>query len=286
MVRPLLTRFFVVVILGVPTSAFAQITFFGPTPYLSSADSPFEMPGMGSTFFLEDFEDGDWHLPAGVTATPYVVRAPGMTTDSVDMDDGVLDGRGENGHSLVPTSHLVNFTNPLTHITYVDLMFDHKVLGFLPNAFGFVWTDGVPGSYVTLGARDENFNVIGGEYFFSDMGMIHDGETSRDRFVGFVTGVPFRYVYITNYYRRTLREDLFEIDHLQFGLVVPEPSIRTNSWIAVLMALGAISAQRIGRIVTHKREVFDETAQSGSVGDARRGGAGWALRSWSLAVYW
>ena len=37
----------------------AEVIVIGPRPYLSAADSPFDMSGLGTTFFLEDFEDGE-----------------------------------------------------------------------------------------------------------------------------------------------------------------------------------------------------------------------------------
>jgi len=43
----------------------AQVTFLGPTPYLSSADSPFDLSGLGTAYFLEDFEDGQLIVRVG-----------------------------------------------------------------------------------------------------------------------------------------------------------------------------------------------------------------------------
>ena len=41
----------------------AATMFLGPTPYLSQADSPFDLSELGTTFFLEDFEDGELNTP-------------------------------------------------------------------------------------------------------------------------------------------------------------------------------------------------------------------------------
>jgi len=95
----------ILVALSTP-AANATITLFGPTPYLSAADSPFNLSGRGTTFFLEDFEDGLINTPGlnisqvfgGATVNP-----PGSLTDSVDADDGVIDGSGTAGHSLLHT---------------------------------------------------------------------------------------------------------------------------------------------------------------------------------------
>jgi hypothetical protein len=80
-------------------------TFLGPTPYLSFADSPFN-GGSFSYFYLETFEDHLSNTP-GVTGSPggvtSVVFGPSIH-DSVDADDGVIDGSGLNGDSYFSSS--------------------------------------------------------------------------------------------------------------------------------------------------------------------------------------
>src|SRR6266481_7452029 len=70
-------------------------TLLGPTPYLSFGDSPFNGPSF-SYFHLETFEDHLLNTP-GVTGSPggvtSVVFGPAIH-DSVDFDDGVIDGSG------------------------------------------------------------------------------------------------------------------------------------------------------------------------------------------------
>ena len=56
-----------VVFLGTFSPASAETIFFGPTPYLSAADSPFDLSGLGTTFFLEDFEDGELNTPGAAS---------------------------------------------------------------------------------------------------------------------------------------------------------------------------------------------------------------------------
>src|SRR5712671_4165784 len=80
----------------VPTQAAASPIFFGPTPYLSSDDSPFSGPGY--SMYLETFEDGFLNTP-GVSASGGIAIT-GQFVDSVDADDGVIDGNGSiHGHS-------------------------------------------------------------------------------------------------------------------------------------------------------------------------------------------
>ncbi len=63
----------------------AGVTFLGPTPDLSAADSPFDL---SSNFYLEDFEDGALNTP-GVSGN-VKVQSGFVDIDSVDADDGVI----------------------------------------------------------------------------------------------------------------------------------------------------------------------------------------------------
>src|SRR5438067_673727 len=87
----------------------ARAAFLGPSPYLSFADSPFNGGSFGY-FYLETFEDGALNTP-GVTASAGSVTSPGSLTDSVDGDDGTIDGSGTAGHSYISgTSTSLTFT--------------------------------------------------------------------------------------------------------------------------------------------------------------------------------
>ena len=112
------------------TAVVAQ-TFIGPTPYLSKNDSPFLASINAGTTFLETFESGALATP-GVTVSAGSVIGPGGLTDSVDADDGAIDGSGTNGHSFFSGAGS-------TGITFT---FDANVLGALPTQVGIVWTDG------------------------------------------------------------------------------------------------------------------------------------------------
>lgn len=52
-----------------------------------------------SYFRLEDFEDALLNVP-GVTPSAGAPFGPGSITDSVDADDGVIDGLGTGGNSF------------------------------------------------------------------------------------------------------------------------------------------------------------------------------------------
>ena len=96
----MITRIFAAaLVLSLATQFASAQIFHGPTPYLSTADSPFPLGSGG--FAFEDFEDGLLNVP-GVTGSGGIVTStqyPGTIIDSVDADDGVLDGTCLDGDS-------------------------------------------------------------------------------------------------------------------------------------------------------------------------------------------
>jgi hypothetical protein len=138
------------------------LQFFGPAPYLSAADTP---PGFASgEMAIEDCEDGVLDPRLSTTAT---IIAPGSITDSVDADDGVIDGSGQGGHSL--------FGFP---------PFEVQFLPPLPVSAGLVWTDGGTPTEVTFeafGADGESLGSIG-PFPIGDNN--NGGGTDEDRFFG------------------------------------------------------------------------------------------------------
>lgn len=232
--------------------------FFGPTPYLSAADSPFDLSGLGSTFWLEDFEDGAFNTP-GVRQLrdldhPPAVRLPSNLTDSVDADDGQIDGFGTGGHSLFPT---LSATLPPLTTDPLILVFDSDVLGFVPTAVGFVWTDGTPGSIVGLGLFDasltptESFTY--GDPLAGDLGDDRiDGTTGEDRFFGAVDPHGIYAVAITSTFVGD-RVELFELDHFQYGLFVPEPETFLLAMGAIAVILITLSIRSVMRVPGWKR---------------------------------
>lgn len=218
----LLPRTIVVCLLLGLVPARGEVVFLGPTPYLSTVDSPFDMSGIGSTFFFEDFEDGSFDLPPGVTSYPYVLNAPSPTTDSVDADDGLLDGVGRDGWSLTPVALTTTFSNPPYWVKTFRLRFDESVLGYLPDSFGFVWTDGVSSSRLSIQVEYPD-----GSRAFTSFGPLMDeldsGHTVEDRFIGVRSTIPFEIVRVSNSYYGHNWINQFEMDHIQFGRFVPEP---------------------------------------------------------------
>lgn len=203
---------FVVVALVAAPRAGAVVISFGPSPYLSSADSPFA-PSIGSAnFHLEDFEDGLLNTP-GVVGTGGSVTGPGGITDSVDADDGSIDGSGVNGRSF--------FGSGTAGITFT---FDDLILGALPTAVGIVWTDGATFNFVTFQAFDASNSMIA-QITAHDVG---DGNfnsgTAEDRFLGVFSADGIKSIFINSPGEPGAGGSGIEVDHLQYGQFVPEPA--------------------------------------------------------------
>jgi hypothetical protein len=183
--------------------------WYSPTPYLSFADSPFRGVQF-SYFYLEDFEDRVLNTPGVSVDHGYSTKPtfPPGSTDSVDADDGVIDGSGNGGNSWfsTPGSGGLTFT------------FSATVLGTLPTHAGIVWTDGAGLTSF------EAFNACGISLGSMAPIAIADssiyGETAEDRFFGVSDMDGVWKIKISN------TEGGIEVDHLQYGAkgtVVPVP---------------------------------------------------------------
>ncbi len=80
----------------------------GPSPYLCdtgcASDSLFN--GLSfDYFYVEDFKDGMLNTPGVFQDGTGAPTAPGALTDSVDADDGVIDGSGLDGPRTVWSNH-------------------------------------------------------------------------------------------------------------------------------------------------------------------------------------
>src|SRR5262245_48372331 len=95
-----LGRLLVAFAVSLPLVATPQATFIGPIPYLSCADSPFYADITNGLVFLETFESGALSVPGVMAPFSRVIPSEKYDSDSVDADDGQIDGSGSKGHSL------------------------------------------------------------------------------------------------------------------------------------------------------------------------------------------
>jgi len=176
-------------------------TFLGPTPYLSTANSPFLADINAGHVYLETFECGTFTVP-GVTPSAGQVIPPGFAglVDSVDADDGTIDGSGLNGHSFFSS-------DGATGITFT---FDATTLGAFPTEAGIVWTDG--GGTTTFEAFDSLGASLGTIGPVSIADGSNSGETAEDRFFGVQFAGGISAIKISN------SSGGIEVDHLQYGL--------------------------------------------------------------------
>lgn len=183
-----------------------------PVPYTSFAESPFNGPAF-NYFHLENFEDGVLNTP-GVTlsAGASIIASPGPQTDSVDADDGPIDGTGVGGRSLLALQ---------TNSFRFD--FDPVVLGALPTNVGIVWTDVGTVSVGAHGFGNVEFRAF--DAMSSEIATIITavgdgttfGQTAEDLFLGAFELQGIAYITIT-----MPESQDWEVDHLQYGLI-PTP---------------------------------------------------------------
>jgi hypothetical protein len=184
----------------------------GPTPYLEFADSPFD--GLSFDWFhLEDFEplsstSGPGFDVPGVSASDGGIIPPGYSgsIDSVDEDDGAIDGSGLLGHSFFnsPAAPPLVFT------------FDAGALGTLPTHAGIVWTDGI--SPIVFEAFDAGGNTLGTVVGTHAIYGSYGGQTDSDRFYGAIDPGGISRIEIKSGIPGGI-----EVDHLQYGAASASP---------------------------------------------------------------
>ncbi len=185
----------------------ATFIFDPDTPYLSIDDSPF---AGASDFVLENFEDGLLNAP-GIVGFGGEIRFPSSFTDSVDEDDGIIDGFGIDGHDYWAFFG-EGISGPLARFE-----FDPAVLGGLPRSVGLVWTDGNFDAITFFEAFGPNGESLGIMHFvLGDDG--HRGGTDEDRFFGVTFENGISAIEISATLGR------IEIDHVQYASIIPLPA--------------------------------------------------------------
>ena len=187
-------------------------TFWGPTPYKQESDVPADFGCQlcdDCALVIETFEDDD-ATDLGFVIEGGRVIPPGFNsglmnlTDSVDGDDGVVDGSGSLGYS---------WYNPANSVIV------HLPAGV--KAAGLVWTDGDIGSSAIFEAFDLDGNSLGqvGPDQFAD--DFFTGQTDEDRFYGVKNDAGLSRIVITNVGGLGI-----EIDHVMYEdctACIPEP---------------------------------------------------------------
>jgi len=207
----------------------ANPVFVTPTTaYLSSADIPVGFYGGGAPVLLETLEDGV--LDATLTGTNGDLLNNGFTgaRDSVDADDGLI-----NGTCGPQTSgHCASWFNG-NGIQGVTFTFVGS--GALPTAFGLVWTDGAGSiTFSAVGANGQSLGSITASGFADGS---FGATTGEDRFFGVQFGGGIRAISISN------SSGGIEVDHIQYGQMAPVPEPET--W--AMMLVGAIGLAGLRR---------------------------------------
>jgi hypothetical protein len=209
---------------GLPAVASAA-TLYGPTPYLSQADSPFN-PAAYSNFYLEDFEDGLINT-LGLSATGGGLC---ITNTAGCFPGSLVDSVGNGGDQTL--GHSLWGGGPLT------IIFSAAILGQLPTVAGLVWTDG--NNPIIFEAFDQNgvsLGTLGGTHADGN----YSGGTSEDRFYGVSNAGGISKLVINN-------PPATEIDHVQYGFnvtaAVPEPA----SWAMMIGGFALVGAAMRRRV--------------------------------------
>jgi len=194
--------------------------------YARFTDSPFS--GLAfSYFYLENFEDLALNTP-GVTADNGMVinLANSLAIDSVDEDDGVIDGYGASGASFMAANS-------------ITFNFNATVLGNLPTHAGIVFTDATPNALITFEAFDQNGVSLGS--VSANLGDDTFYSTTRDdRFFGAMNAGGISRIFISD----NGSPNNLEVDHLQYGLSAPIPEPETYALMLAGLGLVGFVARR------------------------------------------
>jgi len=223
--RPVILPFFTAVfaLFALADISRAQ-TLLGPSPYLQTSNSPlFGLSG----FTVDNLEDNALNIP-GVSASSGSVIGPGSLTDSVDADDGVIDGSGTAGHAWVGSGASPGIT----------FTFNAAQIGFVPKSAGIVWTDA---DNPTLFEAFDTNGVSLGTVIGNHADGQSNGLTAEDRFYGvkFAGGIGS--------IRISSGPFGMEVDHVQYASDVPEPSS------AALLTLGGVVLSFRARAAANRR---------------------------------
>lgn len=208
----------------------AATTILGPvTPYLSVDDTPANFLCNlcdDCVHVLEDFEDNSLDHGIVIDAIDGQILYPGFgtgldgLTDSVDGDDGSVDGIGNMGYSYFSPANTLTIHFPVA-----------------VKSAGVVWTDGDIGSTTLFEAyRDDQLLYSYGPVALADDSF--QGTTAEDTFLGVQATDGITHLVLTN-----IGGSGIEIDHIQYEdcsacVAVPEPDAFAIVSFGVLGLIG------------------------------------------------
>jgi hypothetical protein len=210
-----------------------SLFLYEPTTYLSEEDSPFIDGIRAGTIYLEDFEDQALNTPfvtapdnLGYFGTTVRADFPISTSSrGVDGDDGVIDGVVNLGDSWTTIDSSSFSVSRFKRFDFVP-----DALGRLPSYVGIVVTEvRTLSDDVDAGVRNAagEFLFSNGEFdpleWFTEEGSLR-GDASTHRFIGFYAEEGISTFLINN---------VSQVDHLQHGYAIPEPSTALLTLLAL-----------------------------------------------------
>jgi len=217
--------------IGMPAMAAGPVFFFSATtPYLSTADIPLGFYDGGGPVLLDNLEDGSLHPSLTGSDGSVISNTLGGVRDSVDDDDGLIDG------TCGPQTpgRCASWFNGAGN---VGATFTFAGNGALPTAFGLVWTDGFGViSFSAVAADGQSLGTFTASGF-ADGGI--GGDTAEDRFFGVHFAGGIRSITISN------TSGGIEVDHIQYGQMAPVPEPGSYALMAAgLGVLGFLARRR------------------------------------------
>jgi len=212
----------------------ATMRQWDPQPYFSEEDSPFIHGIRNGDIYLEDFEDQKLNTPfVVVPELGYIgqsYRASNRDVSlgrvwSVDGDDGIVDGNGYSGDSWIGINQS-SFT--ISNRMQFNFLPDDQ--GRYPSYVGIVVTGfDNANDDISMVVHDQNGDLLEFEAEFDPRdwipsGAVQGGDPRIHRFVGF---------YNEGGISDFIIDEIYQLDHLQYGYAIPEPSTSLLGFLAL-----------------------------------------------------
>ena len=219
---------------------------FNPTPYGSELDSPFIggiIDNTGEGIFLEDFEDNVLNTPfvrsngsGTFIGTTFRTRRPDVSDSNiwgVDGDNGPVDGNGFGGDTWITIDRRTNGTSGS-----MEFLFGPNGEGMLPLYVGLVVTEVLDVDLdVDFGFRDADGNLLENDAEFDPKDWARDSITGQP-LEGLFGGDPRTHRFVGFYSENGIAsmsiQNVVQVDHLQYGFSIPEPSITAMFFLSAL----------------------------------------------------